>query len=212
MADYVIRQGDCFASIAARHGVNVQALVGRGDNRRYQRDGQSPHHLRPGDVIEVPEQPPNRAAEFSSGGAKTFVVDVPLVDFALRMIDLDNHPWKDKRWTLEADHTSYEGRTDGDGWIRQQIPATARVGELCVFREDADEEPWRFPLRFGGMDPFDDEDGAIHRLQNLGHSSAHCGKQGLTHAVTSFQTAEGLPVTGELDQATHERLEARRSG
>ncbi|MBK8941783.1 MAG: peptidoglycan-binding protein [Polyangiaceae bacterium] len=211
MAQYVVRQGDCFASIAAHWGIDVDELSGLGDNDRYSEEGHSPHQLRPGDVVEVPDQPPNRATSFSSGGSKTYSVPIPTVQFRMRLKDQRGRAHADKRYELVVSERTYEGRTDGDGWLEQRVPARATDGDLFVWLNDADEHPWEIPLTIGGLDPSSEETGVVQRLHNLGFGTAFNGKEGLTQALEEFQRSEGLAATGLLDDGTRDRLRARSS-
>jgi len=209
--EYVIRQGDCFASIAARLGITVDNLLAIGDNNRCQSEGRSPHQLRPGDVIEIPDDPPNRSTDFSSGGRKTYKVRVPKVKFRMRLLDRAGEAHGNKRYELVVMHRTYTGQTDGDGWLEQQIPAVAMEGDLYIWLNDDDEQPWEMPLEFGALDPHTEDSGVAQRLRNLGHGIAFRGEEGLRQALVDFQRAEGLPVTGQLDDATRDHLDARRT-
>src|SRR5437016_5895328 len=66
-------------------------------------------------------------------------------------------------------------------------------------------------IDIGGLDPIDTISGVQCRLNNLGYST---GKDatgthgpGTTHAVRDFQNDNGLPVTGEIDDAFRKKLQ-----
>lgn len=210
MGMYVVRGGDCFASIAARWGMTVEALRGLGNNEDFGQDGNSEHELTPGDVIEVPDQPPNRSTSFSSGGSKTYKVKIPKVRFRLRLKDRQDQAYKDKRYELVIDEQTYEGTTDDAGWVEQDIPAAATEGWLFVFLDD-EEHPWEMRLLLGGLDALETESGVVQRLSNLGYGSARKGQAGLAQAIAEFQRHEGLTSTGTIDVETRDRLRARQT-
>lgn len=212
MADYIVRQGDCFANIAAQHGIDIEELTGLGDNARYTRDGHSVHELLPGDTIEVPDDPPVRHARFRSGGHSNYVVDVPLIRFRTRLLDRANEPVAGKKYKLVVGARTYEGSTDQDGWVEQEIPATATEAVVLVWLQPTDKAPWRLELALGAMDPLADESGLVHRLANLGYATARYGKRGVQQALLQFQRVEGLPASGCLDAATEQRLQERHTG
>lgn len=222
MADYVVRQGDCFASIAAHWGLDIDGLAALGDNQRYQEEGQSPHILRPGDVIEVPDQPPNRSAKFSSGGTASYKVTRPDVRFRLRVRGRGTVEYASKRYELSLTIPGHrprrghpappplEGTTDEHGWLEQMIPAAVREGVLKVFVDES-KAPWEFRLSFGALQAASTNAGVSQRLHNLGFGLAN-GEEARTQSLASFQRSENRTPNGRIDDETRQRLETRRQG
>jgi hypothetical protein len=57
--EHRVRQGECLASIAARHGLpSAEALFDHPDNAELKRRRKHPGVLSPGDVVKVPEREP----------------------------------------------------------------------------------------------------------------------------------------------------------
>jgi hypothetical protein len=58
-----------------------------------------------------------------------------------------------------------------------------------------------FELKFGSLDPVETDTGVSGRLVNLGY-----GSDDPKEAIKAFQQKQGLPVTGEVDDATRSAL------
>jgi len=112
-----------------------------------------------------------------------------------------------KRYTLELDDgTKREGTTDGSGCVVEKIPATVRTATVKIEVPDLGVEEW--VLRLGELDPISSMRGVQQRLRNSGF---HCDPNGMLDddtrgALALFQEDQGLEPTGELDDATRQRL------
>lgn len=214
MGQYIVRTGDCFASIAAQWGLDVDGLAALGNNDRYRAEGRSAHTLRPGDVVEVPDQPPNRSTKFSAGNEKRrrYRVPVPNVRFRIRAMSRAGQALGDKKFELTVTGVAapFEGRTNGEGWLEAQIPANATQGVLKVWLDD-DKDPYEFRLAIGGLSDAQHNAGIAQRLHNLGLGLA-AGEEGLHQALFAFQRREGLTANGQLDDDTRTRIETRGRG
>src|SRR5436190_1493445 len=80
----------------------------------------------------------------------------------------------------EIDGISTKGNTDGDGYVKGDIPPGARKGRLSVGKGDDVES---YDLLLGELDPIDTDDGLIDRLECLGYSTT----QGVGQALRDFQ-------------------------
>lgn len=195
------------ASIAARYGVGMEALLDREGNRALVDTRGSAHILLPGDIVDVPEQPA-RHADFSSGGTRRFRAHVPKTKLRLALHDHEGNAAANKRFELHLPgaRRPIEGTTDGDGKLDVEVPVTHRTGTLLLWLDG--EEPLKLPLLIGHLDPKDEASGVRHRLTNLRYDVGD-GASGLAVAVRAFQAAESLPVTGVVDDATRDRLVER---
>jgi hypothetical protein len=88
-----------------------------------------------------------------------------------------------------------------DRKLRELRAATVRVSDHGT------EEV--FQVALGYLDPADSADGVMQRLTNLGYRCEIPGLPAdvaLRFTISNFQRGTGLPVTGELDDTTRQRL------
>lgn len=214
MANYVVRQGDCFASIAAHYGISTDALAAMGTNSRYREDGRNEYTLNPGDIVTVPDQPPNRSTSFSSGGSVTYRVPIPQVRLRVRMKDRTDAALASKRYELVLGSgrrtTTISGTTDGDGWVAEWIPARTTEALLKLWVDDA-KPPYELPLAIGALTDIRTNNGVSQRLHNLGLGLAS-GDEGRSRAVVCFQRQEGITANGTVDDTLRQHLDERSRG
>lgn len=109
-----------------------------------------------------------------------------------------------KRFQLVAEGQEWpEGNTGPSGLVEQEVPSTARRGVLRVWLDEG--APVELPLRLGELRPVDQLEGLKARLANLGYYHGVVDTRedvDLHAAVTAFQRANGLEVTGLVDDAT----------
>jgi len=119
-------------------------------------------------------------------------------------------PRANEPFTLEVDGAIVaRGTTDGDGHLEASLPPNARQGRLIVNPGTADQTI--IPLQLGGVDPIDTVSGVRRRLANLKYLCVPTGDQvddDLTVALQTFQTDNGLTVTGQVDGPTKDKLKA----
>ena len=104
------------------------------------------------------------------------------------------------------DNVISSGRSDGDGYITITAPPNASELKLKVTEGTKTDE---YTLPLGSIDPIEELSGVQQRLTNLGYSCASeqetLGE--LTKAsIRSFQKEMHLRVSGELDDATRQKL------
>jgi hypothetical protein len=110
-------------------------------------------------------------------------------------------------YTLTIDGVETSGTTDPSGYIQVPIPPNARQGTITLSPGTADE--MRVPLQIGYLDPITEAVGLKQRLANLG---LDCGDRtnqmndSLAEAISVFQEKYSLPVTGEADQTTRDKI------
>ncbi|MBI1189259.1 MAG: hypothetical protein GC200_01070 [Tepidisphaera sp.] len=122
-------------------------------------------------------------------------------------------PWANAPWTCTIDGALFSGTTGSDGKIELSISPGARQGRLVI---DTDKPTQRvIMLNLGGLEPPDSVKGAMQRLTNLGFEPGGTeppgdtdsqGQATLRHAIESFQNANDLAPSGELDQQTVDTL------
>lgn len=200
---YEVRQGDCISSLADVRGLKWQTLWDHNPELKALR--KNPNALQPGDMVLIPpkqlryeDRPTDQRHEFVREGfpAKFRVI-----------LEKYDEPLANKRWNLSVDGRVYSGSTDSKGLLEIVLPPDAHSGHLVL-----PEENLEYDLSFGHLDPIETISGAQARLENLGfYQGTISGEmdEETRDAILSFQTAHGLPATGELDGRTRTELEQR---
>ena len=121
---------------------------------------------------------------------------------------MDGKRIKNTPFELTVDGLRHTGVTNGDGMLEQEIPVDAAIGIFKI-------SDYKWVLAIGDLNPLDHQtpdagvSGAQGRLRNLGYPVGPIdGIAGprTQVAVAYFQADEGLPVTGDLDDATAGKL------
>jgi len=121
---------------------------------------------------------------------------------------LEEEPIANADYVFEADgsHVS-DGKTDQDGCVEIPLVPNAREGKLIIDRGKPTEKIIQLDL--GGMDPLAEVSGVRKRLRNLGFFCRPDGPDGtpdLKAALKRFQDQNSLDTTGEIDDATRDKL------
>jgi hypothetical protein len=204
--DYVVNQGECISSIAYEHGHLVETILNDPANQALKEARKNYHVILPGDCLTIA---PVRVKEVSAETDKNhkFQLQAPAEIFQVRLLDLDDKPRANLKYTLIIDQQTFSGRTDGQGQLKHAIPPNARHGRLTLISGKNREE---IELRLGDLDPTNAVSGAQARLSNLGYD---CGPvDGILgpqteQAIKRFQKHNKLQQTGELDDASMQELE-----
>jgi len=200
---HVVVEGDCISSLAGAHGLRWQTLWYHNPELRELR--KNPNALQPGDVVLIPSLRLRHESR-STGQRHQFIRKGAPAKFRL-ILERFDEPLAHKRWILTVDGQKYSGATDSKGFLEISLPPKAQSGHLSVPEEDLE-----YDLNFGHLDPSDTISGAQARLENLGfHQGGITGEmdEDTRDALLFFQTAHGLPATGELDDRTRTELEQR---
>jgi N-acetylmuramoyl-L-alanine amidase len=200
---HVVVEGDCISSLAETHGFKWQTLWDRNPELKDLR--KNPNALQPGDVVLIPPLRPRYENRPTDRRHKFIRKGVP-AKFRL-ILERFDQPLANRRWTLSVDGQEFSGTTDSKGLLEISLPPEASSGHLLVPEEDLE-----FDLSFGCLDPSDSITGAQARLQNLGYyDGSVTGEmdEETREALLMFQTARGIPATGELDDRTRAEFEQR---
>lgn len=198
--DYIVKPGECLASIAARLERTMESLWDLPENSELKQKRADPYVLAPGDVVRVPKVP-GVGFEVRAGERHVFQRRATHIDFELA-VSLDDEPRANLGFSLFVDgaQTPITGKTDAAGVVRVRIPAKARRGVL-----EFEDGRCRLQLHLGELDPFDTVAGVQGRLRALGHYFGELdGELGpyTTRAIRHFQRKAGLPTSGSIDAAT----------
>jgi type VI secretion system secreted protein VgrG len=125
---------------------------------------------------------------------------------SLRMLDPTMKPYQDKSYVLVVAGARFEGKTDGDGTIEQDVPKEAEMAQLTIWPGDYPEGErlsWKLAIRDEA--PPEGLAGDVLRLRNLGYylgPMISAPDEALRAAIVQFQSDHELPQTGELDADT----------
>jgi N-acetylmuramoyl-L-alanine amidase len=202
---HTVKQGEQLSSIAERHGFSDYRTVwDHPDNAALKQLRKSPHVLLPGDVVTIPDRA-EKAVAVETGKLHVFLLDAEPVRLRLRVQDCWGDPRASADCVLTVEGSTFEVVTDGDGYLDQEIPASAERATLTVGELELD-------LRIGHLDPVDATTGLQARLNNLGYYTGELSESGdepdeelLAFAIELFQwdndfSVDGLKTADLLDK------------
>jgi len=201
---HVVEQGECIESIAAEHGLFWETVWDHPDNAELRRLRGDFNLLLPGDRLFIPDIRPKDDSGVTEQRHRFRRKGVPS---KLRIVleDEDGKPIAEQPYWLEINGEISSGTTDGRGAVEHTISPKARRGKLYVGpRRDLE-----YSLELGHIDPITEVSGVQARLNNLGFQ---CGPvDGMLNSVTRatierFQQEHGLEATGDLSDATRDKL------
>jgi N-acetylmuramoyl-L-alanine amidase len=201
---YRVKQGDCFASIAAEHGLFWQTLWNHPENSELRAQREDPNILYPGDVVFVPEK--ESKIETGATGVRHRFRRKGIPEFlSLRFLH-QNEPRAGEAYMLTIDGKQSSGQLDADGACVVPIPPGSKTGSLLLGDPSNGEE---YQLYLGHMDPVEETSGVQARLYNLGYLTeepSYRQSPELAGAIKAFQLEHGLATEQGLDEATRTRL------
>lgn len=215
---HTVRPGECLSSIAHHYELqHWQDIYQHPENAGFREKRPNPNVIRAGDVLYIPDPPVNtREHAAQTDRQHQFRVRLPKVVLRLRVLDEAGAALGGKKYELMVQGRSHRGTTDGDGVLEHPVPASATSGALTVWGTDDEEgERLHWNLAVGHLDPITTVSGVQARLNNLGY---RCGEadgvigRKTRGALKGFQHAEGLPVTGRVDEATRGKVLAAHGG
>ena len=198
--DYVVQPGDCISSIAERYGFLWQTIWNANPPLKSLR--KNPNVLFPGDIVKIPAQV-EKNESCATDQQHTFVKQGTPATFRL-VLERHNVPLANRRYFLDVEGKIFEGKTDGTGMLQVAINPAARTGRLLL-----PDDHLECQLELGHLDPLEEVKGIQQRLQNLGllHSEPDGKMNEETRAaLTYFQSSVNLDPTGDLDDATRDKL------
>jgi N-acetylmuramoyl-L-alanine amidase len=204
--EYTVNEGDCILSIAAENGFHWETIWNHPNNADLkQRRNGDPNVLLPRDVVYIPEKSARHETRGTDQTHKFHKIGSP-AQVRLRLFDYKRQPRRSVHYSASVDGSVVYGSTDADGYVTLRIAPGAREVKLVV-TEGTRTEQYTLPL--GAIDPIDSLSGVQQRLSNIGYP---CGSEAGTlgeetvAALRAFQEEMNLPVTGELDDASRQKL------
>jgi hypothetical protein len=194
-----VRQGECLSSIAGKYGQSPEIIWHHVDNKALKALRKTPDVLLAGDILKIPsiEQ---KKINCATDGKHSFVrLGGPYLHINL---SVNNESIAGEPYELWVDGRSQAGNIGNDGKIDARIPIGATTGYIVALGR-------RFDFGLGDLDPIDTTTGAQARLNQLGFAAGAVDNDlgdKTKASISAFQTANGLDATGELDEATRDKL------
>lgn len=208
---HTVAQGESVESVAVRAGHRWETLWEHPSNAPLRAARRSPHVLMPGDRVFVPPLE-KKALDADTTRRHRFRCENVPSRLRLRFL-LGDEPRANAAYVLTVDGERVAGVTDGDGRIDVPVHPLAERAELEFTDPRRSHARRRFSFRLRGLDPADQDAGLAARLRLLGYADpGPAAEARAADAVASFQEANGLPATGEADDATLDALRRRTAG
>ena len=207
MPQYTVKQGDSVSSIAYEHGIKWEKIWNDPNNAELKSMREDPNVLNPGDQVFIPEKQ-DRQESGTTDQSHRFRIKGASEQVRIVLLDEVREPRANASYTLIIDGDIRTGTTDGSGLLQEDILPNAKHGVLVVFDAEGNELD-RFELALGYLNPITEISGIQMRLTNLGFDcSSEYGSPGsrTEQAIRSFQQAHELEATGEVDDATRQKL------
>jgi len=201
MSDYIVKQGDCLSSIAAKYGLFWEKIWNHPKNAQLREKRKDPYILYPGDVIFIPEKEDKEEAVATGQKHRFRRKGVP--EKLELILCLEGEPRRNEDYELQIDGKLIRGKTDGQGKVSISIPPGTRQGKLILIKTGEE-----FNLDLGHLDPITEITGVQARLANLGFDVEVSGKwdERSKEALRQFQKSNNLNPTGEVDETTRNKL------
>lgn len=206
--NYPVKPGDCISSIAYEHGFFPDTLWNHPNNAELKRKRKNLNVLLPGDIVFIPDLRIKELPEPTNQVHKYRLKNVPAklrIQFMFDGKPRANVPYE---LTIDEKLVSKPGdRTDSEGFVFYSIAPDAKTGKLILFEGDEETE---YELVLGTLYPISNTSGVHQRLFNLGYYFGPINDtftDETKEAILEFQKDVGLAQTGELDEATKNRLQ-----
>ncbi len=204
MPYHTVVQGEYIEKIAKLHKLTPAVLWDHPQNAELKRRRGNSNILYPGDEVFIPETE-LKEIPCATDKRHTFCCQSRKVEIKLRFRKR-GAPKADERYVLTVGNFTARGTLDSDGCLRVKVPIGEERGTLLLGRPGHEQ---KYTLQIGHMDPLDEVQGIRKRLKNMGYYSGPAGESNdaaTRSALARFQGVNGLQVTGEIDDATRERL------
>jgi hypothetical protein len=197
---YTVQDGDHISGIAQQFGFDDYTVVwNRPENADLRALRDDPHVLAPGDSLFIPElkdMPVSR----QTGDQYTFDLSISPLTVRVQLLDLLGNPLAGAAVTVANKPLT----TDGNGVVGFDVAKGAQSVEL-------DAPVGEMSLDVADLNPIDDDSDAgwKARLANLGFlwdPTVDDDDDEMVIALQDFQEQAGLPVTGQLDDATKAQI------
>ena len=200
--NYQVKQGDCIFSIAFEHGFFADTIWNHPENAKLKEKRQDPNVLMPGDIVFVPDKRLKEVSEPTNDVFKYRCKNTPKM-FRVQIVRL-GIPVKDMEYMLDIDGVVKPGKTDGEGWTKQEaIAPNAKKAKITI------ADGLKYELNLGYLDPITEIAGVQGRLEGLGYYEGAINNRlddKTKQAIEIFQRSNKLEVTGAPDDKTKNLL------
>jgi hypothetical protein len=204
---YTVKQGDCIASIAFKHGMFPDTIWDDSKNSDLKKKRKDINVLLPGDELYIRGKEEKEESCASEERHRFRRKGVPEI-LKLQLL-YAGKPRAEINYTIIIDGISVSGATDEEGRLEHPIPPDAKEGELILGEDE------KYQLFLGNLDPIHEVSGVQGRLRNLGFYNGSIDGE-LTdetvQAIQDFQVENELEPTGEPDSQTLDMLKKRYGG
>lgn len=202
---HIVRQGDCFTSIAYTYGFFWETLWNLAENSDLRNKRKNANVLMPGDEVFIPA-PRLKEESRATEATHKFLVQRVASNFRLRLL-AEGQPRSGLHYTCTIDGSRrlIGGTTDSDGLLSFSISPDASYGVLRVIDGQIIEE---YRLLFGHLNPVADISGVQQRLHNLGYSCDETGEldDQTEAAIALFRLEQNLRQSESADNALRDAL------
>ncbi len=203
--DYTVQQGDCISSIAYENGFFPDTIWNLPENSALKAKRKNPNVLMTGDIVHIPDLTVKQEPGATGSKYKFKKKGVP-EKLRIKLLDGNHKPRANLDYVIVIDGNSRRGKTDGNGELAESIPPNAKVGKIVPGNDPSKT----INLNLGHLAPVSEISGVKSRLANLGFYKGPIDDNldpATQKALSAFQTKQGLPVTGEADDATKNQLQ-----
>ena len=212
-----VGQGESTSSLALKNGFFWRTIWEHGENADLRSKRKDPTVLSADDDIFIPELQIKKVSK-GTESEHVFKRKGEPSKIKMQLLALGN-PRKDEDYILEIEGELKRGKTDADGRIEHFIPGDARSAKL-IFKDGKEVHG----LRLGSLDPADQGEGVLQRLNNLGFKASMRIKKGakaaeafaegkvdkkVTKAIKAFQKEYDLEQSGKVDSKLIAKLEEK---
>jgi hypothetical protein len=202
--DYTVKSGDCMSSIAYTRGFFWKTLWKLPENAALKTKRKNPNVLMAGDAVHIPDLTVKQESGATEQTHKFKLKGVP-EKLRIKLLDAKHKPRANLDYIIVIDGDTRRGKTNGKGELKESIPPNAKAGELRLGKAQLEV----IPLNFGHLDPISEMSGVKARLANLGFYRGALDEKedaATAKAISAFQTKQGSPATGKLDDATRQQI------
>ncbi len=201
---YKVTQGECLIQIAGDTGHFWETIWNDPENADLKKARKEPFLLLPGDKVFIPELQVKYEECLLDAHHRFRRKGVPAkIHLCFRT---DGKPMANRDYRLVVDGAPVRrGTLDADGCLEEPVPTGARMAHIVI---DDPDENIEYEIELGVLNPHEDRDGIVARLINLGYMSSDDADndEAIARAIGFFQSDHGFESTGELDDATREKI------
>jgi hypothetical protein len=201
--NHIVKRGEHLSAISVRYGFQTNDPIWNHPGNAELRQRRNRNVLFEGDVLVIPELL-QRSVERATGLTHRFIIKRSKLRLRLVVQSFAGRPARELPIKFEVGGNVIDAQTDAEGAVEIAVPRDASEAILIA-------QSTSLSIKIGAMDPIDSVSGVDMRLANLGYLAGPLDQVGDAErrlALEEFQLENGVPVTGERDDATRTKLTA----